>query len=57
VIQVNGKLRGKMQISAETDRAGCEAMAIKNEKVQRYIKDRPVKKIIVVPKKLVNIVI
>lgn len=57
VIQVNGKLRGKMQISADTDKAGCEAMAIKNEKVQRYIKDRPVKKIIVVPKKLVNIVI
>ena len=57
VIQVNGKLRGKMLISAETDKAGCEAMAINNENVQRYIKDRPVKKIIVVPKKLVNIVI
>jgi leucyl-tRNA synthetase len=57
VIQVNGKLRGKMQISAEADKAGCEAMAINNENVQRYIKDRPVKKIIVVSKKLVNIVI
>ena len=30
VIQVNGKLRGKMQISAETDKAGCEAMAMNN---------------------------
>ena len=57
VIQVNGKLRGKMQVSVETDKAGCEAMAINNENVQRYIKDRPVKKIIVVAKKLVNIVI
>jgi leucyl-tRNA synthetase len=57
VIQVNGKLRGKMQVSVETDKAGCEVMAINNENVQRYIKDRPVKKIIVVPKKLVNIVI
>ena len=57
VIQVNGKLRGKMQVSAETDKAGCEAVAMNNEQVQRFIGDQPVKKVIVVPNKLVNIVI
>ena len=57
VIQVNGKLRGKMQVSAGTDKNGCEAMAMNNEKVQHFIGGQPVKKIIVVPDKLVNIVI
>ena len=57
VIQVNGKLRGKMQINAEADKASCEAIAINNEQVRRFINDAPVKKIIVVPKKLVNIVV
>ena len=57
VIQVNGKLRGKMQVSAGTDKDGCETMAMNNEKVQHFIGDQPVKKIIVVPDKLVNIVI
>jgi leucyl-tRNA synthetase len=57
VIQVNGKLRGKMQLSAQSDKASCEAMAMDNEQVQRFIDGQPVKKIIVVPGKLVNIVI
>jgi leucyl-tRNA synthetase len=57
VIQVNGKLRGKMKINADTDRAGCENMALQNEQVQRHIGGAPVKKVIVVPKKLVNIVV
>jgi leucyl-tRNA synthetase len=57
VVQVNGKLRGKMQISAEADKASCEAMAMENEQVLRFIDGQPVKKIIVVPAKLVNIVV
>ena len=57
VIHVNGKLRGKMQVSAEADKFSCEAMAMDNEQVLRFISDVPVKKIIVVPNKLVNIVI
>ncbi|MFV2033284.1 MAG: leucine--tRNA ligase, partial [Gammaproteobacteria bacterium] len=52
VIQVNGKLRGKMQISVEADSASCEAMALEVDTVQRYIDDQPVKKVIVVPRKL-----
>ena len=57
VIQVNGKLRGKMQVGAGTDKDGCEAMAVNNEQVKRFIGDQTVKKVIVVPNKLVNIVI
>ena len=57
VIQVNGKLRGKMQIDADADRDSCEAAALANEQVLRFIADSPVRKVIVVPGKLVNIVI
>ena len=57
VIQVNGKLRGKMQISADADKATCEASALENEQVKRFIAEQAVRKVIVVPGKLVNIVI
>ncbi len=57
VIQVNGKLRGKMQVSATADKTVCETTAMHNEQVQRFINDAPIKKVIVVPNKLVNIVI
>jgi leucyl-tRNA synthetase len=57
VIQVNGKLRGKMQIDADADRASCEAAALANEQAMRFIGDSPVRKVIVVPGRLVNIVI
>jgi leucyl-tRNA synthetase len=57
VIQVNGKLRGKMQIDVDADRASCEAAALANEQAMRFIADSPIRKVIVVPGKLVNIVI
>ncbi len=57
VIQVNGKLRGKMQIAADSDRDSCEAAARSNEQLQRFIGDDPVRKVIVVPGKLVNFVV
>jgi len=57
VIQVNGKLRGKMQVDADADRETCETAAMANEQVLRFIADSPVRKLIVVPGKLVNIVI
>jgi leucyl-tRNA synthetase len=57
VIQVNGKLRGKMQVAAGMDRASCEAAALANEQAQRFIGDSVVRKVIVVPGKLVNIVV
>ncbi|MFT5218777.1 MAG: leucyl-tRNA synthetase [Gammaproteobacteria bacterium] len=57
VIQVNGKLRAKMQVSAEADRDFCQAEALKNEQLLRFIDGKPIKKVIVVPGKLVNIVL
>jgi leucyl-tRNA synthetase len=57
VIQVNGKLRGKMQIAAGADRDSCEAAALANEQLLRFLGDDPIRKVIVVPGKLVNFVV
>ena len=57
VIQVNGKLRSKISVPATASSDEVEAMALKDEHVQRFIEGKPVRKVIVVPKKLVNIVV
>ncbi len=57
VIQVNGKLRGRMQVATDADRAACEAAALANAQVTRFIGDAEVRKVIVVPGRLVNIVV
>jgi leucyl-tRNA synthetase len=56
VIQVNGKVRGKIQVPATADNAEVEALAKANPNVQRFIQDATIKKVIVIPQKLVNIV-
>jgi leucyl-tRNA synthetase len=56
VVQVNGKVRGRVQVPAEADRERIEAAAQANENVARFIEGKTVRKIIVVPGKLVNIV-
>ncbi len=56
VVQVNGKLRGKIRVAAEADQATIEAAALANADVQKYIEGVTVRKIIVVKKKLVNVV-
>ncbi|MGJ0490121.1 leucine--tRNA ligase [Methylobacter sp.] len=57
VIQVNGKLRSKISVSTTASKDEVEVMALADESVKRFIEDKPVKKVIVVPKKLVNIVV
>lgn len=57
VVQVNGKLRGSILVPAKADKAAIEATALSSETVEKFISDHAVKKIIVVPGKLVNIVI
>ena len=57
VVQVNGKLRGKFQIDADADDTAIKEMAMADDNVVRSISGQPVKKIIVVKKKLVNIVV
>ena len=57
VVQVNGKVRGKIQVAADADKAACERAALDNENAQRFIDGKPPRKVIVVPKKLVNVVV
>ena len=56
VVQVNGKVRGKIQVPADADKAAVEQAALENENARRFIGDATVRKVIVVPGKLVNIV-
>jgi len=57
IIQVNGKLRSKIEVSSTIDTEELEKLVLEVEKVKKYISASPVKDIIVVPHKLVNIVI
>ncbi|MEQ1544040.1 leucine--tRNA ligase [Methyloglobulus sp.] len=57
VLQVNGKLRSKMTVSASATNEEIEKTALSDEHVIKFIDGKPVKKIIIVPKKLVNIVV
>jgi len=56
VIQVNGKLRAKIDIAASTDKGEIEEIAQQEPNVQRFIDGLTIRKVIVVPNKLVNIV-
>jgi len=57
IVQVNGKLRGKIKVATDASKDVIEALALAEENVARFIDGKPVKKLIVVPKKLVSIVI
>ena len=57
VVQVNGKLRGRISVAVDTVKDEVEATALADENVQRFIGDNDVRKVIVVPGKLVNIVV
>jgi leucyl-tRNA synthetase len=56
VVQVNGKVRGKVSVPADAKRETIEARVLEEPNVRRHLEDKPVKKIIVVPGKLVNVV-
>ncbi|MEM7553288.1 MAG: leucine--tRNA ligase [Cyanobacteria bacterium P01_A01_bin.84] len=57
VIQINGKKRGELQVPAQLDKAGLENYARDSEAAQRYIEGKQIRKVIVVPGKLVNFVV
>jgi leucyl-tRNA synthetase len=57
VVQVNGKLRGQVQVAAHADRPAVEEAALADENVQRHIEGKTVVKMIVVPGRLVNVVV
>jgi leucyl-tRNA synthetase len=57
VVQVNGKLRARMEVAADADRETLEAAALAQDNAQRFMEGKAVRKVIVVPGKLVNIVV
>jgi len=56
-IQVNGKLRSTIEVPAEIDEEALKNAALSDDNVKKWVGEKPIKKFIVVPKRLVNIVI
>jgi leucyl-tRNA synthetase len=57
VLQVNGKVRQKLQIEAGISDEDLKSLALGDPKIQEWTQDKEIKKVIIVPKKLVNIVV
>ena len=57
VVQVNGKVRGKMNIDSSISKEDMESKAFAIDNVKEFTKDREIVKVITVPKKLINIVV
>jgi len=56
MLQVNGKLRGTLNVPAQADKPAIEQAAVQHEAVLRFLEGRTPKRVIVVPNKLVNVV-
>jgi len=56
-VQVNGKLRSQIEVATDADKDSIEQAAMADSKVQNHIAGKPIRKIIVVPGRLVNIVV
>ena len=57
VVQVNGKLRSRFSVDMNADDEIIKEMALSDEKIKKFIDGKSIKKVIVVKKKLVNIVV
>ena len=57
VVQVNGKVRGKITVSADVDQTQIESEALQDQKVRSFLDGKKVQKVIHVPRRLVNIVV
>jgi leucyl-tRNA synthetase len=57
VVQVNGKLRGHISVAVDADEGSVRAAALADSNVQKFIAGAAVRKVIIVPRKLVNIVV
>jgi leucyl-tRNA synthetase len=56
-IAINGKTRLTMDLPADASKEALEKMALDNEKLQKYLDGKAIKKIIVVPKRMINLVV
>jgi leucyl-tRNA synthetase len=57
VIQVNGRVRSRLTVPASITEAELQEAALQHERIQEWVTDKSVRKVIVVPQKLVNIVV
>ncbi len=57
VVQVNGKVRGKITVAVDADKQLIESEALSEQNVKRFIDGKQVRKVIVVPGRLINIVV
>ncbi len=57
VVQVNGKLRGRIHVAVNASKADIEAAALADENTRRHIEGNTIRKIVVVPGRLVNVVV
>jgi leucyl-tRNA synthetase len=55
-VQVNGKLRGRVTVPASATEEGIKTAALADEHVSKFV-DKPIRKVIYVPGKLINIVV
>ena len=56
VVQINGKLRGKLEVPANTDNKVVENLALSEPNIQKHLESLTVRKVVVIPGKLVNVV-
>jgi leucyl-tRNA synthetase len=56
-VQINGKVRDRISVPADATPAQVEAAALANEKIKPFLEGKTIKKVIVVPKKIVNIAV
>jgi leucyl-tRNA synthetase len=57
IIQINGKVRDKVEVKADISEEKAKEIALSREKIQKWIKGKKIKKTIFVPGKLINLVI
>ncbi|WP_129045224.1 leucine--tRNA ligase [Companilactobacillus metriopterae] len=57
ILQVNGKMRNKVEVSIDMDKSDVEDLALNDEKIKKFIENKNVVKVIVIPNKIVNIVV
>ena len=56
ILQVNGKVRSKVEVEKDLDQAELEKIALADERIQQWAAEKDIKKVIVIPNKIVNIV-
>jgi leucyl-tRNA synthetase len=57
VVQVNGKVRSRIEAATDASKEALESIALADERIREYVAGRAVRKVIVVPGRLVNIVV